>query len=539
MLFLHTVCAGWQGFKWAGTIIIQVFLMELSARPLEFEAIRPTVILNAEDAKGLGVKALDRVELCFGSKRVVAIVNVAEHFIEQGAIGLYGGVEQRLGVRMGERLRALPCPPPESMAAIRKKMSGNVLRAAEMKSVVEDVSNNRLSDVEITAFVTALHNHGMIMSEVAALSSSMAAAGMKLKLSKRKIFDKHSIGGVAGDKSSMILVPIIASAGMTIPKTSSRAITSPAGTADRVECLCPVNLDLDSIRRVVEKTRGCLVWGGAVDLAPADDAFIRVEYPLSIDPLLLPSVMSKKKAAGADYVVIDIPTGKGAKFNTIREAQAIGKQFIELGKKLGIKVECASTFGEQPIGHGIGPALEAREALGVIKAGKEQPDLINKVCHLAGVLFEFRGIRNGEEKALSILRSGKADRKLRQIMKEQGGNPKLRPEDIPVGSKRVCIRSKEAGTVWWVNNKALIQIARAAGAPGDKEAGVLLHKKLNDKVKKGDTLFEIYSNKTYKMNMAIATVQELNIMGIGKTNEMVLAEIPQEEEHRQFFVMER
>ena len=513
--------------------------MFLKVRPLEFEARRPTVILNSLDADSLGVKALDRVELSVGNKKVVALVTVAEHFMQEGQIGLYGGVEERLGLRMGEKVRVLPCGPPESMVAIKKKMAGNVLRASEMKSIVEDVTNNRLSDVEITAFVTSLYNHGMIMSEVAALSGGMAAAGMKLKLSNKKIFDKHSIGGVAGDKTSMMLVPIIASAGMTIPKTSSRAITSPAGTADRVECLCPVNLSIEDIKRVVEKTNGCLVWGGAVDLAPADDAFIRVEYPLSIDPLLLPSVMSKKKAAGSDYVVIDIPTGKGVKFKTISEAQDIGRKFIDLGRKLGIKVECASTFGEQPIGHGIGPALEAREALRTIKAGKEQPDLINKVCHLASVLFDFRGIRNGEERALSILRSGKADRKLRQIMKEQGGDPKLRPEDIPVGSHNIAIKSKVSGQVWWVNNKAIIQIARAAGAPNDKGAGVLLNKKLNSKVRRGETLFEIFSEKTFKMNRALEKVRELNIMGIGKQNEMVLADIPEEEEHRQYFVMER
>ena len=513
--------------------------MILKAMPLEFEARRPNVILNSEDAGSLGVRPLERVELTARNRKAVAIVSVAEHFILQGQLGVYGGIEEKLELKMGDRVRCLPCPPPESLHAIKKKLGGGVLNAKEIQSIVEDVSFNRLSDVEITAFVTSLHNHGMIMNEVAALSSHLASTGMTLKLSKRKIFDKHSIGGVAGDKTSMMLVPIIASAGMTIPKTSSRAITSPAGTADRVECICPVDLDLDSIKRVVEKTNGCLVWGGAVDLAPADDAFIRVEYPLSIDPLLLPSVMSKKKAAGADYVVIDIPTGKGAKFKTIADAQIIGKKFIELGKKLGIKVEAASTFGEQPIGHGIGPALEAREYLRTVEKGHGQPDLINKVCHLAGVLFEFRGIRNGEERALRALKAGKANKKIREIIKAQGGNPKIRPQDIPIGSHHVQIRSKVAGKVWWMNNKGIIQIARAAGAPKDKGAGVQLHKKLGDHVKKGDILFEIFSEQTFKMNMAIGVANKVNFIGIGQGHEMLLAEIPEEEEHRQFFVMER
>ena len=510
----------------------------LRARPLEFEARRPTAIINSQDADNLGIRPMDRVEVAAHNKKAVAIVSIAENFIQQGEIGLYGGMEERLGLKMGDRTRVSPCGPPESLYAIKKKLSGGLLKASEMKKIVDDVTYNRLSDVEVTAFVTALYNHGMIMSEVAALSGAMAAAGQSLKLSKRKIFDKHSIGGVAGDKTSMMLVPIIASAGMTIPKTS-RAITSPAGTADRMECICPVDLELEEIKRTVEKTNGCLVWGGAVDLAPADDAFIRVEYPLSIDPLLLPSVMSKKKAAGADYVVIDIPTGKGAKFKTIADAQVIGKKFVSLGKKLGITVEAVSTFGEQPIGHGIGPALEAREYLRTIKAGKGQPDLINKVCHLAGVLFEFRGIRNGEEKALRALRSGKAYKKIMQIIEAQGGNPKIKPEDIPIGSHKVEIRSKVKGKVLWMNNKGIIQIARSAGAPNDKGAGIKLHKKINDTVKKGDILFEIYSEQGFKINRALETCRHVNTLGIGGPNEMVLAEIPDEDEHKQFFVMER
>lgn len=524
-----------------GIIFRRGFYMSvmLRARPLEFEARRPTAIMNSSDAEGLGLKPLDRIEVSAHNKKAVAIVNIAENFIKQGEVGLYGGIDDRLGLRMGDRTRIDPCGPPESLYAIKKKLGGGVLKASEMRDIVRDVTFNRLSDVEVTAFVTALYNHGMIMSEVAALSGAMAAAGQSLKLGKGKVFDKHSIGGVAGDKTSMMLVPIIASAGMTIPKTSSRAITSPAGTADRMECICPVNLGLDDIKRVVEKTNGCLVWGGAVDMAPADDAFIRVEYPLSIDPLLLPSVMSKKKAAGADYVVIDIPTGKGAKFKTISDAESIGKNFVELGKKLGITVEAVSTFGEQPIGHGIGPALEAREYLRTIKAGKGQPDLINKVCHLAGVLFEFKGIRNGEQKALQVLRSGKAYKKITQIIEAQGGDPRIRPEDIPVGSHRVEIKSKVKGKVWWMNNKGIIQVARAAGAPSDKGAGVKLHKKLNGTVKKGDILFEIYSEQAFKMNRALEVCRHVNTMGVGGPNEMVLAEIPKEEEHRQFFVFER
>jgi len=513
--------------------------MFLIARPLEFEARRPIVFLNSEDADELGLKPMDRIELNFRDTVEVGIINIAEHFIQRGEIGLFRILQEKLNVRMGDRIKVLPTYPPESIIAIKKKIAGKTLSHNEIRNIIKDVVKSRLSDIEMTAFVMGLDNHGMTMSEAASLSKTMASTGVSLNLSKKVIFDKHSIGGVPGDKTSMLLVPTVSSTGMTIPKTSSRAITSPAGTADRVECLCPVNLSIEEIKKTVTKENGCLVWGGALDLAPADDAFIKIEYPLSLDPLLLPSIMSKKKAVNAKYLVIDIPTGRGVKFKTIAEAEELGVKFIELGKKLGIKVECASTFAEQPIGYAIGPALEAREALSIADTGRGPDDLINKVAHLAGVLFEFKGFKNPEQKALDIIRSGKTGKKLRAIMGAQGGNAKLKVENIPVGDHSVKVKSTKSGRVWWVDNRAIIQVARAAGAPFDKGAGIVMHKKLNDPVKKGDVIFEVYSEQIYKLNRALEKVESLNIMGVGKKYEMVLAEIPKDESEEKYFILER
>jgi AMP phosphorylase len=456
-----------------------------------------------------------------------------------GEIGLYSIVQEKLKANFGDRIKVVAAETPESLLYIKKKLSGKALLPQEIRRIVEDVVNQTLSDVEITSFVISLYNHGMSSDEVAALSISMAETGKTLPFKNKTIFDKHSIGGVPGDKTSMLLVPTVAAAGLIIPKTSSRSITSPAGTADRVECLCPVSLTMADIKRVVEKTNGCLAWGGAVDLAPADDIFIQIEYPLSIDPLLLPSVMSKKKAVNADYVVIDIPTGRAVKIKSIEEAQDLGKKFIELGKKLGIKVECVSTMGEQPIGYGIGPALEAREALQTAITGRGPEDLIEKVAHLSSVLFDFKGMRNSEQKAREIIRSGKTGRKLRQIIEAQGGNPNIKPDDIPIGDRVIRIKSPTSGKVFWINNSSIARIAREAGAPKNKGAGILLHKKLNDVVKKGEVLFEIFAEKTYKLNRALKVSEDLNIMGIGKEYEMVLAEIPEEEERKKYFILER
>ncbi len=511
----------------------------LKAKPLYVEAMKSVVILNKEDADELDVKALDRVELSHNSRKDIAIVNITRKFIHPGEIGLYGCVEEGLCAKAGTLIKVEPAEPPESLAYIKSRLAGRIIKPKEMKQIVRDVVDNKLSEIEITSFVISLYHRPMSMEETAALSMAMVETGRRVKITRKKIYDKHSIGGAPGDKTSMLLVPTVAAAGLTIPKSSSRAITAPAGTADKMECICPVSLSLEEIKKVVKKTGACLVWGGALDLAPADDIFIEIEHPLSIDPLLLPSVMSKKKAMGSKYLVIDIPTGKGMKIRTISEARELGGQFVELGKKLGINVECLSTFGEQPIGYGVGPALEAREALQVLSRHRVPQDQLDKVCDLASVLFKFAGMRNCYQKAHDIIMSGKAEKKFRQIIEAQGGNPKIRPEDIPVGESVDQIRSKVSGHVLWINNTSVIQVAREAGAPKDKGAGILFHKKCTDHVKKGEILFEIYAEKGYKMERALRKMQELQIMAVGKSSEMMLAEIPELQKHRKYFILER
>ncbi|MEM2969739.1 MAG: thymidine phosphorylase, partial [Candidatus Bathyarchaeia archaeon] len=323
------------------------------------------VVLNREDAEDLSVSSLERVRVRGHDNEVIAIVNIASMLIEKGTVGIYEEVKNSLGLNEGDEVDVEIAPLPSSVYFIRNKLNRRKLTYNEINEIIQDVIKGKLSEIEIASFVTALHVFGLDLDEATSLSMAMVKTGNILKINKPVIVDKHSIGGVPGDKTTLLVVPIVAAAGLTIPKSSSRAITSAAGTADRVEVLMPVNLELKEMQRVVEKTNGCMVWGGTLNLAPADDIFIRVENPLSIDPLLLPSIMSKKKAVGANLMVLDIPTGRGTKVKTIGEADLLAKDFMELGRRLDIKVQCAVTYGEQPIGHTIGPALEAREALAV------------------------------------------------------------------------------------------------------------------------------------------------------------------------------
>lgn len=500
---------------------------------------KPIIVMDDEYASLMGIHSSDRVEITYKKENAIAIVNVAADF-PKNTLGIYEEVRTKLKVQSGEEVEVRPAERPESLSYIRDKILGRRLQGPEIKMIVMDVVERHLSDVELASFVTALHIRGTNMDEAEALSRAMVDTGQTLDFSKAPVLDKHSIGGVPGDKATLLVVPIVSAAGFTIPKTSSRAITSPAGTADRVEVLCPVDLTSEEIRAVVEKTNACLVWGGALDLAPADDLFIQVEYPLSIDPLLLPSIMSKKKAISADYVVMDIPAGRGAKIKTIGEAHALARDFIELGRRLDMQVHCAVTFGEQPIGYAIGPALEAREALSTLM-GEGPVDLIDKATSLAGVLFEMIGINNGKQKANGLLKSGKAEKKLREIIAAQGGDPSIKPGDIEMGDKTAKIISEEGGRVQWIDNRAVAQIAREAGAPKEKVAGVLLRRKLGDKVAKGDVLFEIYAKSSQKLDAAISLAESLKPMGITERfgEKMLMDRIPTKIPHEKPFILER
>jgi AMP phosphorylase len=498
------------------------------------------IVIDDEYASRLGIHSSDRVEVTYKQQNVIAIANVATDFPKK-TLGIYEEVQEKLKAQEGEIVQVRPAERPESLAYIRDKLMGRKLLAPEIKTIVMDVVERHLSDVELASFVTSLYIRGTSMDEVEALTKAMVETGQTLNFDKKPILDKHSIGGVPGDKTTLLVIPIVSAAGFTIPKTSSRAITSPAGTADRMEVLCPVDLTIEEMRGVVKKTNACLAWGGTLELAPADDLFIQVEYPLSIDPLLLPSIMSKKKAIGADYVVIDIPTGRGAKIKTIGEAHALAQEFIELGKRLDMHIQCAVTFGEQPIGYAIGPALEAKEALSTLM-NKGPIDLVNKAVSLAALLFEMMGVKDGIQKAKNILKSGEAEKKFREIIAAQGGDPNVKLEDVEVGNETVEIRSEEKGRIQWINNRAMAQIARAAGAPKNWGAGVLLSKKLGDKVAKGDILYKVYSKSAQKLESAVMLAEDLNPIGITEKfgEKMLVDRIPTKKISREKpFILER
>ncbi len=480
--------------------------MKLSAKIIPIRSVRPLAIMNQSDAEELGVFEGDRVRIAFGKKYLTATVQIALGFIERGRVGICLKSAEELGIDEGEEVEVIPIPKPASFEYVRKKLDGEKLTREEIYEIVRDIVNDALTEIELTAFVLSNYIYGMDMDEVEWMTRAMIETGETIDFEEGIVVDKHSIGGVPGNKISLIIVPTVASAGLLIPKTASRAITSASGTADTMEVLANVSLSIEEIKEITLRVGGVIAWGGATNIAPADDKIIRVEYPLSIDPKpqLLASVMAKKGAIGAEHVVIDIPVGEGSKVKDVEDGKKLANDFVELGRRLGLNVTCAITYGGQPIGRAIGPALEAWEALKAMEDRRGAKSFIEKALGIAGILFEMVGkTTNGYEYARQIFESGKTLEKFKQIVEAQGGDPNVKSDDIPIGDKTYDFVSPIDGAVARVYNDRIVKVARSAGAPKDKGAGILLFKKGGFHVKKGDVLFRIYAEKEWKLDKAI------------------------------------
>jgi AMP phosphorylase len=474
------------------------------------------VLLNRKAAASIGVLDGDRVEIENLARGLsdTAVVTHTSTLIGEGTVGIFALTNSRLQFSDGETAEVRDAERPASLDFIKKKMRGERLTKEETMAIVQDVVDNSISSAEITAYITASYINGLDMDEVEYLIRSMVDTGEHLSFSTHPIVDKHSIGGVPGNKISLLVVPIVAASGLRIPKTSSRAITGAGGTADLMEVLAPVEFSADEVQLMTQKAGGVIVWGGATNIAPADDKFILVEYPFKMDApgQMLASVMAKKVAVGADLVVIDIPVGRNTKVSDIQEGRKLAREFIELGERFNIHVECAITYGESPVGHAIGPRLEVKEALGVLEGAQIPSSLIQKSLSIAGILLEMSGkaaLNHGYETAERILENGKALEKLREIIAIQGGDPNVKAEDIIPGEHQFVVNAPQEGYVIELNNKSLISIARAAGAPHDKGAGIYIHAKKGTRVEKGQPIFTIYAERAWRLQKAIELGRQL------------------------------
>jgi len=452
---------------------------------------------NCEVYRAEGFQALAKVEVTANGRRILAVLNVVddEAIVSPGELGLSEEAFAHLGVEPGNGASIDHAEPPRSMDAVRRKINGERIHFEEFRAIARDITAGRYSKMEIAAFLVSAAEPGLDRDEVLYLTRAMVESGERFDWGEPLVADKHCIGGIPGNRTSMLVVPIVAAHGMLIPKTSSRAITSPAGTADTMEVLARVELSMERLHEIVRKERCTLAWGGTARLAPMDDVLISVERPLGIDSRgqMVASILSKKIAAGATHLLIDIPIGPTAKVRQMSDAQALRKLFEYVGRRLGLHLEVVITDGRQPVGRGIGPVLEARDVMLVLENDPDAPmDLRQKALRLAGRVIEFDpDVRGGDgfDIARDILDSGRALTKINAVIKAQGAQPrKFVPGHL---MEEVC--APRAGVVTAIDNFQMARIARLAGAPMDKGAGVDLLKRVGDKVETGEPLYRIHA----------------------------------------------
>lgn len=411
----------------------------------------------------------------------------------------------------------------KAVDAIKKKLVGKRLNYDEIYSIMDEIANEKLSPVLTTYFAAAGFKEGFSDEELFSLTKAMVATGPRLKFSGI-VADKHSAGGVAGTRTTMIVVPIIAAAGYKIPKTSTRAITSPAGTADTMEVVAPVTFTTAQITKIVEKVGGCIVWGGHVGLAPADDALIQVERPLAFESYdkIIVSVMAKKIASGANHLVLDLPVGPTMKIQHFKDAELMSRKFMMLGKRFKMKIVVDINETRQNAGRGIGPVLEARDVFEVLEQTPERPLALEaKALRLAGKLLSLcfsdtpgKKDLDGEEVARELLVSGKALVKMREIIKAQGGHPDITSSKLTPAKDFYELKATKHGMISGINNQQITVICRILGCPTDKKAGMYLNRKLEERVDKGDILATIYSSDKWRLKEAAETLKSMPVYAL-------------------------
>ncbi|RZI40080.1 thymidine phosphorylase family protein [Herbaspirillum sp. HC18] len=470
----------------------------LRIRRLGIDTYQEPVIYMRRDChicQSEGFEARSRVEVRLGDRRVIATLNVvSSSIVAPDEAALSEAAWRALDGSDGAVVYVQHPSPLLSFSAVRAKIYGGRISADNAAAIVQDIVEGSYSDIEMASFITACAGNRLDTQEIIDLTRAMTQAGDRLRWDALPVVDKHCVGGLPGNRTTLLVVPIVAACGLIMPKTSSRAITSPAGTADTMETLAPVDLDVTRMRQVVAREGACIVWGGAVSLSPADDLLIRVERPLDLDSdgQLVASILSKKLAAGSTHVLIDIPVGPTAKVRTTESAQKLCSMLGAVANALGLSLRTVLTDGTQPVGRGVGPALEAQDVLAVLHNAPNAPqDLRERALFLAAEVLELgQKAQPGEGLALSrrALDSGDARRKFEAICEAQGGM-----REPTSASYKHVITAAHSGRIVAIDNRRLARIAKLAGAPKAAAAGLLSHHVVGDLIHAGEPLMTVHA----------------------------------------------
>ena len=448
---------------------------------------RALAILNPVQAGEFGINLNDKVELRKASGETFVVDVMISSQIKAGNVAVYADVLDKISLSDDEVVSVkLVQASTTSYEAIRKKMRGEEISYDEMFAIIKDISENKLDDTMMTYYVASSFFYPTTDEEMYQTAKTM------------------------------VLIPLIASLGIKIPKNFSKSITSPAATGECVNVLMDINFDKKGIEKLVEDQNCCLVWWGALDLAPADDKLIKVQYPLSMQSRakVVSSIMAKKYAMGVTHSLIDIPVGPTAKVTTMEEAKDWKQKFEYVGKKLWMKMSVEITKADEVIGNGVGAVMQVREVLRILQQHPQRPkDLEDKVLHLAAKIIESVGMAKGK-KALEIakyqLESGKAWEKMKSIISAQKGNPDITSETLVLGKHTYDVIATHDGKLKSMDLHKVNAVCRRLGCPIINEAGMYLHKKTGDKIKKGEVIATLYALDETKLALGVELLNEKN-----------------------------
>jgi pyrimidine-nucleoside phosphorylase len=415
---------------------------------------------------------------------------------------------------------------------IRSKRDGQALTSAEIDWLVRGIATGEVADYQWSALLMAVLWRGMDDAETAALTDAMMRSGSIVDLSPTpglKI-DKHSTGGV-GDKTSLILAPIAAACGVPVPMVSGRGLGHTGGTLDKLEAIpgFNVNLDLDQYKAVLNAC-GLVLIGQTKEIAPADktlyalrDATATVE---SI-PLISASIMSKKLAEGIDGLVLDVKTGNGAFMQRLDDSRALARAMCAIGRGLGKRMVALITLMEQPLGLAVGNAVEVAECVESLQ-GKGPADLVDLSIELAAEMVlmgeKARTIDEGRSLCRETIANGSALERFRRVVAAQGGDPGAIDDlsKLPQPKRRIDVKASKGGVVQQLAARPIGQATMLLGAGRarvdsiiDPAVGVLLHKKLGDRVAEGESLCTLLVNDETSLDAARRMILDAYTIGEG------------------------
>lgn len=481
----------------------------LAVRRLPIHAGRANIAYLASGSDAVAAETyLDagRIDLAGRDRSIRAAVHVVAPGwqLAPGEIGVSAEAFDRLGLPEGSNVVIRRTPSPDSRKLLRRKIDGNRLSADEYETLFRDIVEDRYPESEVAAFLLKTIQ-SLDDDEVVNVARARTRFMSRIDWGAPIVVDKHSLGGIPGSRITLIVVPIVAAHGLLMPKTSSRAITSASGTADAMEAACRVDLDAEGVRRVVRETGACIAWNGRLNHSALDDVVNAFTRPLGLDSnrWSVASILSKKWTSGSTHVVVDMPWGPRAKLRTLADAVELGRLFEHVGTGLGLTVRALPTDGSGAIGRGIGPALELRDVELVLGNDPRAPgDLREKALRFAGEILSFdpavgdraAGMRRAEE----LLASGKARERFAAIVAAQGAIRPIRPARLTH-----VVRAPSATIVEDVDGWQVAGIARRAGAPSDKSAGIDLAVRSGQPVAANEALYTIHASTAAELEAAV------------------------------------